>query len=249
MLAQLITAGVVLPLYFALHICEVPPVPGTRKMYSATRVRMLFPAIALGFLLPSAFLFLFSAGDAASLDRKQIIAAAWQPFPVYVAAVYRLLCGSTSYMPTEASEDTSTQLRTFPHLRNVYMSSGLLSMLAHWAILVPSLLTTDAAYSFVHVFVPYPLHSYLGVTPSTLPSYRLSIRLLFQNDWLTTMVAAFIFFGYIRLDTQKLGNWMLHVAKWTVLGGPGAAMAWAAVDREEHINSVRLNRQFSVRYL
>lgn len=228
-----------------------------RTTHSANRAHMLFPAIVIGFLLPSAALFLFPAGTVVSLDRKQIIAAVWQPFPIYIAVAYRLLGGLADNPRSEAPERKPRDNQAFTPLKRAYILSGLLSALSHWMILVPSLLTTDPSYSFMHVFVPYPFHSYLGISTS-LPSYRLSIRLLFQNDWLTATVAAYVFFGWMRCELSRrsesagaktLGKWVWFMVAWTVIGGPGAAIAWAAIDREEQIASMSPNGPSPVRIL
>lgn len=247
MLAQLITAGVVLPLYFAAHIHRLPINPMTSAKDSR-RAWGLLPAIALGFLLPTAFLFLFPASNRISLDTKQIIAAVWQPFPIYVALAYCALCNYA--LPSQFENDSQSSVHA--HLKCTYMLSGLVSLVAHWAILIPSFFASDPRYSFYQIFIPYPLHTTLGVPPDSLHSYRLSIRLLFQNDWLTTTVAAYFFFGYVHSQLSRttaggprasMWGWARCMLAWTIAGGPGAAIAWAAVNREEGIRTVLENMQ------
>lgn len=233
-----------------------------RKSNIPSRARALFPAVILGFLVPSAVLFIRPASSPISLDRKQIIAAIWQLFPVYVAIAYSLLSRLLSYpdlssssgvretasppMPSavsSAAENYARQSEAFPHLKRAYILSGALSSIAHWIILVPSVFTSDVSRSFAQIFIPYPLHPYFGVPPSSLAPYRLSARLLFQHDWLTMTVAAFAFFGYIHVQLARSESssgvlsisghqWLGCMAALTVIGGPGAAIAWAAAERE-----------------
>lgn len=263
----MVTAGVILPLYFAAHISYISLFPIIRKPNIPSRARTLFPAVILGFLVPSAVLFIHPASSPISLDRKQIIAAIWQPFPVYVAIAYSLLSRLLSYPdlsfssgvretarpPTPnavspAAENYARQSEAFPHLKCAYILSGALSTIAHWIILLPSVFTSDVSRSFAQIFIPYPLHPYVDVLPFSLASYRLSARLLFQHDWLTMTVAAFAFFGYIHVQLARSESlsgvssvsghrWLGCMAGLTVIGGPGAAIAWAAAERERSILS------------
>lgn len=254
-LAQLVTAGVTLPLYFIVHLRDIPLIPGGLAPDSVSRARTIFPAITVGFLLPSGILFLFPANAGLSLDTKQIIAAVWQPFPLYIGAALaisrvwdfisrrHLESGANDLLAKSKVAATRDEM-AFAHLRRSYLASALLSTIAHWAIVIPSLVTTKTSLSFAQIFIPYSLHSYFSVAPSPLAAYRLSIRLLFQNDWFTMTVAALVFFGWIHVELDKalpsgeqtgLFRWLAKVTFLTMLGGPGAAIAWAAVSREGYM--------------
>ena len=87
------------------------------------------------------------------------------------------------------------------------------------------------------------MHSYLPIILPAEPiaDYRLCGRLLFWHDWLIMTVAAVIFFARSRevsehASTQgSLRGWVARMFFITMGGGPGAAVAWAAMDREERI--------------
>ncbi|GJE93619.1 hypothetical protein PsYK624_097790 [Phanerochaete sordida] len=233
--AQLVTAGAVLPLYFAAHLAAHPPAPAPPRAQSAGA---LAAAVALGFLLPSAALFLVPAGPAVSLDAKQVAAALWQPFPLYVAAIYRVL---------RPAKDEGTRTS----VQRAYTLFGLLAAAAHWAVLAHTLRAPAAGTSFAHVFVPYPLHAPLGVAPApgALPAYRRAVRLLLQEDCLCAAGAAYAWFGYVRwrLARGPFARWAAAMVFCTLVGGPGAAVAWAAVDREEAVGAVKADAQVEVR--
>ncbi|KIP02313.1 hypothetical protein PHLGIDRAFT_122568 [Phlebiopsis gigantea 11061_1 CR5-6] len=247
-LAQLITAGVVLPFYFAIHILLVPLFPIGRRGIPHPEARALLPAVIMGFLVPSAMLFLFPASPRIPLDVKQIIAALWQPFPIYLAVIHNLL---SKTFHNSASIDTSptriddSEIEAFPELTRAYLFSGVLCTLSHWTILLPSVFASDPSWSFVQIFVPYPLHAAIGAGPAHVAPYRLSIRLLFQNDCLMTTIAAMIFFGWSHSQMSRSTTpmnacskeryWIVKMVLLTFVGGPGASIAWAALEREKLI--------------
>jgi hypothetical protein len=233
---------------------------------AASRARTLFPSVVVGFLVLSAALFFAPASASVPLDTKQVIAAIWQPFPVYVAVAHSLLSGFDAWVHATSVRQNSTadnrgaidpqrvSIQVCNYLRKAYCLSGALSALAHWTILFPSFFTSDQRVSFTHIFVPYPLHAFIGAAPSSLAPYRLSIRLLFQNDWLKMTVGAIIYFGWCNLQHTRrppINNgmsflgWTMRMAVLAVLGGSGASIAWAAYHREGVIAEV-LTEKYNV---
>ncbi|KAI0340994.1 hypothetical protein BDW22DRAFT_1430626 [Trametopsis cervina] len=250
-LAQLIAAGPTLPLYFIAHIYYMPMNASKLPSDGLARARTLLPAITIGYLLPSAVLFL--APTTMSLDAKQIVAAIWQPFPLYISLLNALFrCVDTFLFPATApppeSVTNGTQ-KALHWIKRSYQASALLSAIAHWATAIPALLSSDPSTSFAHVFVPYILHPYFPyhITASTVPPYRQTIRLLFQHDWLFMTVAAFIFFGWHHFSIMsgeqgiRSSGWIRNMLLCTVAGGPGTAFAWAAIRRENEMLKMQQN--------
>lgn len=248
MLAQLVTAGVTLPLYYVAHMQTMPIADAIFPSDALERAQTLLPAIVLGYLLPSAALFL-TPPQGVSLDTRQILAAIWQPFPIYIAVLhtsFRYMC--VIARPNKASADAEAErnrgARALTWVKGAYMFSAAISAVSHWAILIPSLFSSDPPWSFAHVFVPYILHDYLPLkaAPLLLPAYRPTIRLLFQHDWLFMTVAAFVFFAWhknaVSRGTTKQFSarlWLLRLVIVTVVGGPGASFALEAIEREEEL--------------
>ncbi len=256
-LAQLIAAGPTLPLYFIAHTHSIPlvPVPPTLP----ARAQALLPAILIGFGLPSAALFLVPS-TSMSLDTKQIVAAIWQPFPLYIAVLlpalkYVSCCLSNSSSISTNEKEKNEKEKAVRWINISYAISGALSAIAHWAIFLPTIISlpsflnthSDPALSFKHIFIPYILHPYLPASPLEPPKlagYRLAARLLFQHDWLYMTLAAFVFFAWHhisivreyndkgKVQVRGMRSWFVWVAVWTVVGGPGAAFSWAAIERE-----------------
>lgn len=245
--AQLLTAGVALPVYFLAHIQSIPTVPTLLPRDALGRVRTLLPAIIVGYLVPSWFLVLPPKG--VSLDTVQKISAAWQPFPLYIAAfwvVFRKLDSwRTGPLTGPASVDRREERsRVLGWLRRSYYACGVISAWAHLYVFVPSLTTTVSSHSFANIFIPFWMHPHLPISLAAGPlaAYRPCSRLLFQHDWLMMTVAAVTFFGRWHLVTQKgrsestrLGGWAVRMLFVSLVGGPGAALAWAGIEREERI--------------
>lgn len=251
MAAQFVTAGVTLPVYFISHINSVPTLTKALPPQHLLRARTVFVAVVLGYLVPSTFLLYSPRG--ASVDDIQIIAAIWQPFPLYITAAWAILrtLDARAERPTDRA-------RTFNWLRQSYYVCGVLSGIFHLRVMIPALTTSEPAHSFANVFLPFWIHDYISLsvpsTPAIAPSsfypltlYRPAMRLLFQNDWLTATLSALVFFGRHHLETSRLleregkrgvmsfRKWVGYMTGISIIGGPGAAIAWAAVKREEKL--------------
>lgn len=240
-LAQFLTAGVVLPAYFASHIQNIPIIPEPFSADARIRAQTVLPAVILGFLVPSWFL-VFPPRDA-SLDTIQKISAAWQPFPLYIYMLLHALHTFSYRITGPSAVEPSRGASVLASLKRSYQICGLFAALAHFYVFVPSLITTVPSHSFANVFIPFWLHPFLPMSlPATpLAAYRPCSRLLFQYDWLLMTTAALTFFGRSQVLTQTgsrtkaLGGWTLRTLLVSIVGGPGAALAWAAIQREETI--------------
>ena len=244
MLAQVVSEAVMLPLYFISHVRTIPVTDMTLPTHALARARALLPAIIVGYILPSMAFFL--APPSIALDTRQIIAAAWQVFPVFLTILYTLFWSLHALIaPTNAfSLDAHMQERhlTYIWLRRSYLLSAAVSAVSHWMVVIHSLLSIQPSASFVHVFIPYVIYPYLPFTiPSVpLPAYRFPVRLTLQNDWFFSIVAAFLFLGWHhRMVARELSSppnfksWLARISVITILGGPGATFALEAIEREK----------------
>ncbi|GJE93616.1 hypothetical protein PsYK624_097760 [Phanerochaete sordida] len=237
---QLFTGGITLPLYFALSLLTSSPVPQRPRGDAIGRARALLPAVALGFLVPSAALFL--AGARLPLDTKQLLAAAWQPFPLWVALAYNALRLLFPGARSAAGADATTRA-ALRWVRRAYTGAGALCALAHLGVLLAVARSARPADELLRVFVPHALLPRLRGAP--LPdaaAERLATRQLFQYDWLCITAGALVFFGWSHAATARpgrremgVGGWAARVGVLAVLGGPGAALAWAGYAREERV--------------
>ncbi|KAI0084385.1 hypothetical protein BDY19DRAFT_536251 [Irpex rosettiformis] len=236
--AQALTAGVTIPLFFISHLLTVPLAPNTPLPPNpVSKARALLPAITLGYLLPSvALIFPLPSFD---LNTVQLISAIWQPFPLYIsAALFILQCfGNGTNTPNEGY---------FQPLKRAYIVFAVLSAVSHVSVLT-YMFTSISAPSFAEVFLPpywFPdLHSE-HVDGNALPAYRVAARTLLQHDWFTMTLAAFVFFFFslraLKIQRGVLGwTWKILTG---VVFGPGAAMCFAAVEREEAIWAARTKR-------
>ena len=240
----------------------VPLVPRALPINAPARAYTLLPAIILGFVVPSAALFLVPTSSM-SLDTKQIIAAIWQPFPLYIAILYPMLASIVQAVSPSISSETDDREGALRGIELSYTISGVLSAVAHWAIFLPAAFPKvipsfvaghdDPSVSFRHIFIPYILHSYLPESSTQAPElapYRLAARLLFQHDWLYMTLAAFVFFAWHQYSVMqsyasaasgnRLARWLRTLAVFTCVGGPGAAFAWAAIQRERVLDGLTL---------
>ncbi|KIP05047.1 hypothetical protein PHLGIDRAFT_168220 [Phlebiopsis gigantea 11061_1 CR5-6] len=246
-LAQLLTAGAVLPYLLASHILNIPDTPKFLQPDAPNRARTIFMAVLFGYLAPSLALIFPPPGI--SLDGVQIISAIWQPFPLYILVIWYFLRAVDSSIMPKIKGDESRQVLVC--MKRSYAACALLSAASHLAVFLPSLVTTDPSRSFANVFIPYWMHSYLPIDLPAEPiaAYRPCGRLLFWHDWLIMTVAAVVFFARSRAISQhasvqsSLKRWIAHMVLIAMGGGPGAAVAWAAMEREERIALVQEVKQ------
>lgn len=242
MLMQRWTGGVILPMYFIASILTSSAVPEFSRGDTVAKARALLPAIALGFFLPTAMLFLLPTD--VPLDIKQIIAAAWQPAPLWISIVYNVLrvVFPSARKPSEGVCQASfdAHLKSLAWVKRTYILCGIMSAVAHITIL--SVTMFDPSQGALRKFlVPYTWYPYLPFEAPTsdVADYRRAIRQFFQLDWLFITLGALVYFAYCHAATARqgkdtsLGGWLWRMGVLSVLGSPGAAFAWAAALQEE----------------
>ncbi|KAF7790140.1 hypothetical protein EIP86_001092 [Pleurotus ostreatoroseus] len=235
-MAQLCTAGVTLPMYFVSYARSVPLLPSVFPDDPLSRARTVLLAVAIGYGAPTVALF---APMNMSLDTRQIIAAIWQPFPIYITIIYNVMRKVDVLLLSRNASPAHEIAQASAWIRASYYACAVVSGLAHVFIALPSLFTTNTTRSFVQVFVPCYLHPFLAPLSgkTDLPEYRVMARLLFQHDWLTMTAAALLFFAwsYHMSRSASVGPWAARMVLLAMVGGPGVAIAWAAAEREGRI--------------
>ena len=223
-------------MYFISHLLSTSPAPNTPlPQHPTSRARALLHAIVLGYLLPSAALIFPLPWF--SLDTVQIISAIWQPFPLYISAILFILQRSGSN--TSTPNDGYLQ-----PLKRTYFVFALVSAISHIGVLT-YIFTSSSAPLPAEVFLPPYWFPQLHINPKQgdiLPAYRVAARTLFQHDWFTMTLAAFVFFIFtLRALWNRRGSsaWMSTVLV-DIVFGPGAAVCYAAVQREEAIWAARV---------
>lgn len=124
-MAQLSTCGVTLPMYFLTYVRSMPVLPAILPHDALPRARSVLPAVMLGCVLPSAALLL--APSSMTLDTKQIIAAIWQPFPIYIALCLALLQSATSSPGDAARSSTAKAQEAYLYIKRSYNTTDFRS--------------------------------------------------------------------------------------------------------------------------
>ena len=246
LVGQLFGIGFAVPLVYLLDILVVPIPPTSLPRSALVRAKTLLPAIFLGLIAPSVVMLFIPA----SLPTKQLIAAIWQPFPLFVSvvhAVHRVIHPATWTSDTKAKLSVSEATVAFETLKRTYYISALMSAAVHLWVLVPSLISPTPHLSFKNIFLPFYTHAYIsGSSIPTEVTYRHIVRLFLHHDFLSMVISSFVFFGWSHYISQSatptvgrpkssIGKWLLSMLIISVLASPGAAIAWAAVQREERV--------------
>jgi hypothetical protein len=235
-LYQLRGIGMIAPLYFATSTFISSGIgyytPSSRTLPEST-ARAILPAIALGFIVPTALLF-FPLAD--ELNMRQIFIALWQPAPVYVAIlthifsrIIRSLSSSTPAKTGTPAADSNSN-RDIPHLQTLYVVAGGISACFHLALVLSwfALGTESVAKAFI------PFDSFVQAT--TLAD---GIAVFFQNDFLLVAAATLLWCLASVWDLHRVGisnvSWRVALPA-LVLGslaiGPGATVAAVCYWRE-----------------
>lgn len=238
LVAQLLGIGVGVPLVYLVHILTVPIPPTSQPRSAVVRAKTLLPAILLGLIAPSIVMLFVPL----PLHTKQLVAAIWQPFPAFISIVHlvvRVLHPET--WATSQSTATKDAEKAFGTLRYTYYICAILSAAAHITVLLPSLLSSTQHLSFSNVFLPF----YVSKSTSEV-TYRHAARLFLHHDFISMAVSSFVFFGWSHYISRTTGpmatrpkvsfvEWVIKMVGISLVASPGAAIAWAAIQREEQV--------------
>lgn len=246
---QLRGIGLIAPLYFAASFFHSSSVayytPSSRRIPLAT-ARALFPALVLGFALPTVMMF-FPLQHA--LHTRQIFIALWQPAPVYVAILTIIFSsvlrrvGQPTLIGSGISVENSAD-RDLPYLQLLYMALGSVSACFHLALLLSWALSGTGFIA--RTFIPF--HSFTQVS-----GLADGIFIFFQNDFLLVAIATMLWCWINVWDLYRVGisdvSWHLGLASLIfgcVAVGPGATAAAVWYWREEVLSRTTFGQHPSV---
>jgi hypothetical protein len=200
---QAVGFGVTMPAYYILDLVFSSHEPAHLAIRDARKLdsKVFVPAIALGYLLPSALQLL-----PVSEDLHQILLAVWQPFPIYVVTFFWLFSrGSPS---SQLAKKTTTK-KDVEGIRHIYSFGITVGMVTHWTTILlvffrPSIFNAviSERLSFTNVFVPHPVHWH---GPSTIA--QASMQFL-QWDLYCGGTAGLVWAATLA---QRAGAWELGV--------------------------------------
>ncbi|GJE93620.1 hypothetical protein PsYK624_097800 [Phanerochaete sordida] len=237
---QRLTGGVVLPLYYAAFALTTPLAPTPPTPDTVARAHALLPALALGFGLPS--LALFAAPARLAPASAQLLAALWQPFPLWLALLANgLRPFFAAVLPAPAGPAACARAAK-QSIQRTFLACGALSALTHIWALADALTAKSPSAALITTFVPYTLWLSLGLAPRPdAPPLHQAARAFFQYDCACIALGAALFFAWSHAALARpgrdagLAGWAARAGVLCVVGGPGAALAWAAYVREDQV--------------
>lgn len=180
LLYQTIGGAIIVPLYLIAFTYTTSRSPHLQLPASSSvpysKATTLFPAVIIGFLLPTALMF-YPFGN---IDWTMLATALWQPSPIIVNIIWVLLSALTPN-PTSASSrgaNTSTSKR---HVKAAYVLSGILSAISHLTTLYLCVTGIYPDVTFKSIFGTTP-------PPSGAP-FDDSVHFVFQVDYLVIFIA------------------------------------------------------------
>ena len=232
--------AVTVPLFLALYLATSPTVSATSTTIGTDPLETsAIPlSLTIGYMIPAVMLSL-PAPSMQSFEAKQIWLAAWQVFPLWVAAcqqIIKIILRSVFFGRQESI------IRSLAVLRITYAFLLIFAGVSHIAagtltatsMMFPSIFAAEyvEAFDFAKVHVP------AAITPATkMPSIGSGAFMLLQYDEIvgSTAVLLWASFMYVRahhqLNTTKdwLQNTVIFTLVTVVAGPAGAAVAliWA----------------------
>ncbi|KAK2877275.1 hypothetical protein FQN49_001280 [Arthroderma sp. PD_2] len=202
LLAQMATFGVIMPLFFAIHLVTSLAVLRPTAKNTSIPIHELWClplSMALGFLLPTLAMSL-PESLTEPLFSKQAAIAFWQPWPLWMYFIHVSLSKAASLFAACGTVDTATQRRrTRTALRYVYS-------FAFASAAVPHLLTWSISLSACL----FPMLFESVVRPALEP----------RNAFFNTL-------PWSSASPSSVGEGSLWFLQWDQLTGTVAALAWA----------------------
>lgn len=226
LLYQLKGIGHVAPIYYFLHYVQHPLTlyaAADNRLIRISYAKMLIPALLVGYFIPTASMFL----PILSLDTRQWVNGIWQLFPLWVAALLRLLGGCVR--DTTQRDRVYNPTADLVYLRFAYVFVGLVSALTYSVICIKS------QFPVLDIFFKGTSDPSLSVT-SAIDGMARALR--YDEIW--CFVSGFYWVGLHFYDLRVKGklpvNWgkiVVVLATSLLLGGPGATISLAWYWREE----------------
>ncbi|CZR66056.1 uncharacterized protein PAC_15957 [Phialocephala subalpina] len=226
-LAQLRGIGHAAPLYYFLHYVQSPMekyAAADNRMVQMGPVKTIVPSIVLAYVLPS--ITMFVAPDLAT--RQWVNGIFWQPFPIYVAILQRVL--SRLVNDTTKPDRLSKPEADMPYLRRAYAFAAIASTCVYLYVRFTS-----------PVFLTKIFFEGLANPTKALPLIEGATKAL-KYDQIAASTAGAIWTLLSFSDLKKAGKvqagWVRILgvfAMATLVAGPGAAMLVMWAWREESL--------------
>ncbi|KAL8827341.1 MAG: hypothetical protein Q9170_007054 [Blastenia crenularia] len=247
--------AVVIPLYLVIHLSTSPTVCSRKQSdfipWSAEplEVTSLPYAVALGFILPTIAMVL-PAPSIVNYERKQLLIAIWQAFPVWVGILQQIIVSSRRYFQQVAIiEYEATKKRTFDSMRTVYglmLTAAVVTRVSAWTISFSALLFPSIfAPNVVILLTPSAVFKPAGFTASVkMPSIAAGSLQFLQYDEMVGAAAMILWSATLYLNIMKKKNtlveWMSLMVKGFAIGaiaGPQGLAVAAMWARDEIISA------------
>jgi hypothetical protein len=208
-----------MPIYCLLFLRKnSSSVPGA---IPSNKAKMVLPAAVLGFLLPSIIMACRSRLTS-SESTQQLIIALWQPFPVYVGALQKLLALTVKQKANLQADIASSKM----HVKHTYQFAALCCGGSH-IYTVSRILAADN---------PLPMFKRVFFLDSNIA--RTDISNLAHNFFLSDFLLCFTAVTLLMTLLIRPKQISLFRAIWCwILLGPGALLMWVQWKRESEVSS------------
>jgi hypothetical protein len=213
-LVQTATFGVIMPLYFALHLFTSPVVLSKSGRHSGALnapSKYIDPipiVFILGFLAPSALVSL-PAPSVVTIEFKQQVLAFWQAWPVWVSFAAMLLAiGHSKFVGKSVPASKGAERHTLSRFRRVYAFAFTCSAIPHMMAWTLSLTSTIFPVMFSPQFATalHPTRVFVNVLPwsgARASSVGEGALWFLQWDWVNGTAALLLWSIALYIDGHR----------------------------------------------
>jgi hypothetical protein len=250
LLYQTIPWGVVMPIYFAVHMWTSPIAPSTATLSHKTlankifvdssHLRMLPVAVTVGYIIPTALIALPSP-KYTTFTQHQNLLSFWQAFPLWIGGCQLLLKMIVPVLlPSSARPDSSAN-SSMKSLRKVYIFALSITGFVHITTIALLMFPPRSFWSPVAIESLRPSIVFLPMSPfsgAQAPSLAHGCLYLLQYDMYFACSVS-LFWGLLHYHNIKPQNssfsLLLKALGFTVAFGPGGAALAVIWERDEQV--------------
>jgi len=238
--------AIIIPLYYlaSLRLEYTKGYQPASRQINLPYAKALLPALFIGYLIPTALLYLPSADP--NLHTMQFFVALWQVCPFFVNILASGL--SWAFGTNLKSESRGSSINGLRYLNRVYLVSFAVTALLHIGTVLLFAWSSDPQLSFEHSFLISPINK--G------SSYGMKMHRIFQFDFWIIFAAALLWtfysfweLSYIAKSKISFPTSFAGIILATVCLGPAAAISGAwylreqLLAREEGLQGVKSKRK------
>ncbi|CZS91060.1 uncharacterized protein RCO7_01423 [Rhynchosporium graminicola] len=227
---QTVGGAVVIPLWYVLFFrnsAKQSSWSPASRLLDISYAKALFPALSLGYLLPTIALYIPFPDSGFRIHQAFIVL--WQPSPLYVNLLIFII--STFITKQETTKRATKSQINLKYLHRVYSAGLAVSAIVHIVIMALCISQRLSQVSFVHSLLHVPATERLTLSGS--------LHYLFQVDCLVILTAALASAWGVMWDLKNFGKAdistgeiAIQMTVSTVLLGPGATVAGVWLLRE-----------------